>query len=130
MTIQTFEDRFGQGAQDIVAARFAKPGDALPVGVYLGAALTAEVDQGRWVVRCPDCAGAELMADSGLFFCCNCRNQAVGHAYRRVTPPSKTQRAQIEAALLARPEPENRNWLPSESVADLLAENAVMLEDV
>jgi hypothetical protein len=38
--------------------------------------------------------------------------------------PPDDERQAIEAALRVRPDPTTRNWLPGETVADLLRENA------
>lgn len=134
MTILTFEQRFNGETYPNVARRFpGKDGSlAMPSGAtHLGEApLVPQVLQGRWVVECPvlGCGGAELMADGGLFFCCACRNADIGNAYRRVMLPADNIRIAVEAALLKRPDRENRNFLAGETVAALLAENDAMLE--
>jgi hypothetical protein len=82
------------------------------------APLTAYVSDGRWVADCPDC-GAGISVDpewplAGCFECFRLFSALV-------VPPRWRE---IEAALEARPKPATRNWLPRESVADLLVENA------
>jgi hypothetical protein len=59
--------------------------------------------------------------DEPLMMCSNCFNGTVGGLWRRVELPGEM--SQIEAALLVRPVPNNRNWRPGETVEDLIAEN-------
>lgn len=86
-------------------------------------AIVAYVNDGRWVVDCPDCGGAQLASRTDRRFMCNeCANIAIGGLWRPVVWPSaKTERG-IEEALGARPA-RNAHWSPLESVADLVAEN-------
>lgn len=85
--------------------------------------VAAEVNAGRWIVRCPDCAGAQLAFENDPhFLCVDCGNQAIGGAWRPVSWPA--DRAEIEAVLLRRPDRETRSWRPDESVADLHRQNA------
>lgn len=127
--IVTFERYWRKAASDhllVAAANPSATGDAtLPDGVDRRTVI-AEVNHGRWIVRCPFCPGAELAnTTSSLFFCCGCRNAQAGHRYLRVTLP--VQRVAIEVELLKRPDGETRNWLPGESVADLRLQNAKQL---
>lgn len=79
----------------------------------------------RWLVQCPDCGGAEEAdPDEPQFFCLSCYNMAAGGRWRPVLYPRA--RARIEALLLARPDRRMRSWLPSESVADLEAQNITL----
>lgn len=81
----------------------------------------ARVEQGRWLADC-ECGGAEYVdLELPLFMCCNDWNRADEHKWRRVVLPADRER--IEQLLLARPNIENRNWRPRESVEDLEAEN-------
>lgn len=76
----------------------------------------------RWVALCPDCGGAEYVwLDDPRFMCVSCRNASIGGLWRPLRVPA--DREAIEAALLARPDPTTRHWLPGETVDDLLAEN-------
>jgi hypothetical protein len=84
--------------------------------------LPAWVSGGRWIVMCP-CGGAQLASrKEHRFFCVDCLNAQVGGQWRTVRWPEEAEA--IEAALLLRPEPHTRTWLPTETLADLLAENA------
>lgn len=102
--------------------------DATPPaeGVSTAAKATAIVSGGVWVARCPlkDCHGCEIVSFTrGTFFCCECRNAAWKHQPIQVVVPDDATRAKIEAALVVRPVPATRNWVPPETVADLAAEN-------
>jgi len=89
------------------------------------ALLPAYVNHGRWVVDCPGC-GSGLQLPRGPRrvppefvqvgdVCVVC-----GTPLRVVWPEDPRL---IDAALAVRPLPVNRNWVPAEDVADLLAEN-------
>ena len=97
--------------------------------VATAAPLTARVNHGRWIASC-DCGmpglprpGCLVDLSEPLAWCVRCGNQAVGRGWRPVTIPPESLRRKIEAVLLCRPRPEHRNWEPTESVADLLAQN-------
>ena len=90
-----------------------------------GPVLSAEVNHGRWLVRCPSCAGAELVDLEDLrFFCISCAMVGWGGKWLPVKMPSLSHRTKIEAELLKRPRRETRNWLPGETLKQLQAENA------
>ena len=85
-------------------------------------ALIAEINHSRWIVRCPECPSAELAPyESGLFMCQNSWNVKDGFKWRRVAFPP--ERKAIEAALSRRLLEEKRNWVPGESVEELIREN-------
>ena len=84
----------------------------------------AEINQGRWIVPCPFCTGAEMLDPDDLrFFCLSCYNKAVGGKWIRVAVPKPEQTKEIETELMKRGNPENRNWTIKESVSDLKKEN-------
>lgn len=89
----------------------------------LGPAATAVkvyANHGRWVVECPDCHSAQMACVTDRRFMCEvCANVTVGGMWRPVTWPE--ERIEIDEILSARPLG-NQNWLPGETVADLLAE--------
>jgi len=94
--------------------------------VSLAQKTVARVSGGFWVADCPTdgCAGAELASfEAPFFFCCECRNAAFDHKAVQVVVPTAKKRAEIEACLTVRPAPATRNWLPTETVATLRAEN-------
>jgi len=89
--------------------------------------LVAIVNQGRWLVICPDCGGAEYAWEEKYMMCMSCFNSKVGHRFRPFVFPS--QRDQIEELLVSRPLP-NRNWTLGETVADLERENQEHLDQL
>jgi ribosomal protein L37AE/L43A len=94
-----------------------------PSAPTLGAALEVYLNEGRWVVMCPDCNSAQLASQTDpRFMCIECGNIGNGGGWRPLAWPKN--RAGIEAALAGR-QPVNQNWLPGESVKLLLAEAAV-----
>jgi len=93
-----------------------------PLSRTAGEALAAVVNEGRWIVECPYCSGAEFASETDPHFMCTaCGNVANGSAWRPVTFPTALR--DIEPALDSR-EQRHQNWLPGETVAVLLAENA------
>jgi len=86
--------------------------------------VAAVVDNGRWIVKCPDCPGAQLTAaDDPRFMCVECANAAVGGLWRPVVWP--TDHAEIGELLDVRPR-DTANWLPGETVRDLQVENELL----
>ncbi len=84
--------------------------------------LEAEVNVGRWLVRCPFCAGAEMIwEDSLIFMCESCWNKKVDYKFLKVKLPLK--RTQIEKLLELRPNTINKNWLPNDTIKAIEAEN-------
>jgi hypothetical protein len=94
----------------------------------------AYMNHGRWVAQCDTdgCTGAERVWPGGqirvtrtgaeygitgsVMHCANCGQTS------RVTFPDERKR--IDSLLARRVVPERRNWYPSESVEDLIEENA------
>ena len=74
------------------------------------------VNHGRWIVNCSTkyCDGARLAVDAAKP-CSNC-----GCVTAATFPADKQL---IDAALARRIVPDTRNWLPGETVNDLVAEN-------
>lgn len=88
-------------------------------------ALEAYCDLGRWVVECPDCGGAQLVAKSDpRFMCVECGNASIGVKWRPVTFPAelKTIVGHLEAREIAK----LQNWYPGETAADLKFENELL----
>jgi len=79
--------------------------------------VKAYVNHGRWVVDCPRefCPTAHQVDTPGLFACENCG------ATGEVEFPS--YRRDVERVLGMRPVPQTRNWVPGETVDELLVEN-------
>jgi hypothetical protein len=94
--------------------------------------LIAEVfaAQGFWVARCPRpyCFGAEhygprrsgALLELGNLTETGMRCKECGGTFAAVWP---ADRVEIERILMERPDPFNRNWLPGETLHDLLGEN-------
>jgi hypothetical protein len=128
-TIRTLEDLTTLGPRAALlpgprgwAHRADSPGVDAELPISLTEALSAWVSGGRWIVMCP-CGGAQLAArEDHRFFCIDCLNAGVGGQWRRVNWPDDA--ADIEAVLLRRPDPETRTWLPTQTLTDLVAENA------
>ena len=89
---------------------------ALP-GVYV------EANWGRWVARCPRqwCTNAVQVWTGDAAFACSGAG-GCGWTADLVWPPDPDA---IELLLTMRPVPRTRNWLPGESLEDLIAENAL-----
>jgi hypothetical protein len=81
----------------------------------------AFVIRSNWVVECPHCNNACLAEPDALFACPDCLMQGNDHKPCRIVMPDA--RTQIEEILIKRPDPMTRNWLLSETVDDLRAEN-------
>lgn len=99
------------------AARQKAPLDIPRSRVLPDGEAYAEVNHGRWIVRCPACPGAQMAFEHDQrFFCADC-----GAGPMRVVWPD--DRAAIEAALHARSSRMNMNWTRDETVQDLHDEN-------
>lgn len=86
--------------------------------------LYAEIDRASWRVVCDVCREAVVIDYGEAYFCPSCLNMAHGGRARVVKFPDKKERAAIETLLALRPNPNNRNWLPFETVSDIKNENA------
>jgi len=103
--------------------------DARPKTLAKKVSTSTEVRQGRWIVSCPWCltpGGSRkhyqfAAKTDHRFFCSDCLNAAAGGRFIAVAWPDEVEA--IETLLGKRPEESARNWLPSETVADLAAEN-------
>jgi hypothetical protein len=84
--------------------------------------VSAIVNNNRWIVKCPYCAGAMLASKHDpIFWCVNCENQANQGLPMAVHFPKN--RELIEWVLMKRPDPTTRNWIVTETVADLIRDN-------
>lgn len=98
-----------------------------------GPSLPAWIQQSYLVVSCPECTAsgrpdAEVAAvwleGPHLMYCAVCGNAAVGGRMRRVALPDRLN--EIDALLGVRENPGLRNWIPGESVENLVVENAAL----
>ena len=96
----------------------------IPLDLGTLSTLEAFVNDSRWIVACPTpgCGSAFIVdSRSPLYLCMFCGNSTTNGAWLRVVFPQ--DKRSIETTLRRRPKLSNRNWLPSESVADLEREN-------
>ena len=111
-------------APRILARIAANSNVALPPvsAVSEAAAIPAFFCRDHLIAGCEDCGDYQLVwQDSPLFMCSICWNVNAGGQFVRVTVPSNIN--EIYERLRVRKFPENRNWLPGESLATLDAEN-------
>ncbi len=124
--IQTALDVQGAGVEGFTVnvLRARRQPRLLPKEVSKEPALHAEINHGRWIVKCPFCSGAE-MAEPGdpRFYCLSCYNEQAGGKWLKVIFPSTSHVKKIEAELLKRPKKANINWLPTETLKQLQDEN-------
>lgn len=96
-----------------------------PEGVALGLKARAELNHGRWIVRCLFCPGANLACwIDQRFFCVDCFHRSEPRAVGRwllVEWPDELEA--IESLIAKRPEP-NRSWQVGETLENLEQENA------
>ena len=91
-----------------------------------GKQAVAEILDGRWIAKCPDCNCQEVVdPDEPIFVCLNprCLNRLNDGYPRKVKFPGTKKLKDIEETLLARPNPINRNWLIDEDIDQLKQEN-------
>lgn len=112
--------------------------------------LQAYVNNGRWIMDCPTCA-TPLPARETPVVCPRCHPDMLARAWRQMsngdlrpvvdyelvaaaqtharekdeeyTPIYPAEREQIERILRMRPAPKNMNWIPEETVQDLIDQN-------
>lgn len=86
-------------------------------------AAYAEANWGRWIVKCPVswCDNAMQVERGQLDFCCAGLDSC--GCLAEITWPADP--AAIEMLLEMRPAKKTRNWVPGESLEDLIAENAI-----
>ena len=115
-----------QEYRDDIAAGLLRAGYS-PTKLALSTAIDqpkiyGTINQGRWIVCCPFCNGAELGDPAIPYFACRCcGNERVAGRFIKVIYPDNWR--EIENALLYRPRHVDMNWLPHESLDDLLEEN-------
>ena len=102
---------------------FAVEPVGLPADENVLGEVLAFVNHGRWMVECEVCVTAVLVDPNDLlFYCPGC---ATNGSWKRIVMPD--ERPEIERLLLLRPgwqgNAPNRNWLPSETVQDVIADN-------
>lgn len=81
--------------------------------------VVAYINEARWVADCPDprCNAAQVVTpNDARFLCAVCGNLANHRRWYRVKFPSANQRRAIEGLVSQRPNVENVNWTPDETV--------------
>lgn len=87
----------------------------------IGDPVHAEINHGRWIARCPFCSGAEIADyDDPIFMCLSCFNESNGGRFIPVEFP--VDHLEIENELTKRKKTENQNWIPGESLEDIIKE--------
>lgn len=82
--------------------------------------VQAWINQGSWAANC-ECGGSLIAEPGEPYICPDCVNAAQGGLARPVIWPD--EKKNIEAVLEERPFPRNRNWLKSETLEMLVAQN-------
>jgi hypothetical protein len=85
--------------------------------------LSALISGSDWIVICDTCRESVVIDYGEVYFCPNCLNAEHGGKAREVVFPKPKDREQIEKLLVRRPNPNNRNWLPHETVKNIQDEN-------
>jgi hypothetical protein len=119
--MKTIRDVQGVGAVQFARNVLAKRKMAMPKNTTDKLTVKAEINHGRWIVKCPFRSGAEL-ADKkdALFLCLSCLNEQIGGHWIKVIFPDEV--AEIENELHKR-KPENQHWQTWESVKDIKKQN-------
>lgn len=94
-----------------------------PSDVAIAGVAYAEANWGRWVARCPRpwCTNAMELEPGQVEFLCVGGPDACGYSTFVIWPADPQA---IEAILGMRPIRRTQNWLPGETIEDLLGENA------
>lgn len=82
--------------------------------------VTAWINQGNWAADC-ECGGSMIVEPGEPYICPDCCNAAQGGKARPVIWPD--EKKDIEAVILERPFPRNRNWLATETLETLVEQN-------
>ncbi len=93
---------------------------SLKAWLYVGPRVPAFVNDGRLIIRCPNCDGG--VAVSMAWQSALCRGCGAEFTGQTLTLPSADQFADLADVLAVRPE-RRRHWLPTERVTDLEREN-------
>lgn len=98
---------------------------AIQRGEFAPMIIHAEINTGRWIVKCPVCPGAQMAhRTERWFFCTDCLNQHIDSRMASVNWPDESEVRELQRVLMDRPVPLNRNWKPGETVEHLERENA------
>lgn len=121
---QLGDDSGSDGAEWCPSLYWNAPGEFNPQTAIRGEPLVAFINEGRWIVGCTDCGGAQLAALADQrFMCVDCGNTDNGEAWRPVVLPDPVMAAHIVAVLDVRADVTDQSWTPGTTVEDLLTEN-------
>ena len=98
------------------------PEVAVPPADAISGEVVAYVNEARWIADCPDkrCNAAQVVTpDDPRFLCAVCGNLSNRRRWYAVVFPSADERAEIEALIAQRPNVENVNWSPGETVEEV-----------
>jgi len=88
---------------------------AKATGHPTGRPVYARVEANRWIADC-ECGGAEVVTPADpAFFCISCMNEGNRNRPRPIIFPDDA--SEVEDVLLARPEPDTRNYTPAAAVS-------------
>lgn len=112
------EDLHDSPFEDFVAYHFRKNGFGVPGPVLHPPCeyLKARVDDGRWIVDCPNCNSALCITggDVPKFVCAECGSPELGGHWRYVEYPKDRQ--EIERLLLLRPAGMGRGFIEGTNI--------------
>jgi hypothetical protein len=113
---------FRAGAKHPVSSQFyTKEALEKALSNPIGKPLPAFINHNRWLAVC-ECGGAEVVDPQHKYmYCFSCFNMLNKGRPRHVKFPHRMKR--IEAILLEREDPLTKNWMLTESIEDLEAEN-------
>lgn len=114
--VRTPEEYRARQRKQLIDGRRAFPERTWPDQWLVIDPAAAEVNAGRWIVRCTCGNAPSVDPEWGLACCLECFA-----IFERVLFPDDRETG--ERLLMARPEMRNRNWLPHEGVEDLRLEN-------
>lgn len=115
--LEEVDATFGRKADKVTAAEapLIFKGIEPPKAVAGDFTIAAEIDNGRWIVKCPNCGGAQIASRKDRrFFCLDCLNdyEPARGRWVRVIWPAKA--IEIENQIQGEPERTRQNWRPED----------------
>jgi len=104
-----------------------------PMGLVLDVpAAVVVVNDGRWVVHCPDpgCDEAQVASRGDRrYFCTTCLNREAGGHWRPVVWPDDQEMEDVERILGQRADVKQRQWWPSDHAGKPIPEFKLLLDE-